>query len=116
MPVYSDAQPTFQPAMRTIAGISQSGPMVITTDLPHFYLDGLTVRLIVPSVFGMWQANDLQGEIVVIDATNFSMSFDSTGFSAFVIPAGNIRINAQVVPFAENAHILTQAEQNVLPY
>jgi len=116
MPVYSDAFPIFIPCMRIISSITQANPMVITTTLPHQYGDGLIVRLLVPFSYGMTQANDLTGQIVVLNSTQFSMPIDSTLFNAFSVPSGVIEINAQVVPFGENAHILTQAEHNRLPY
>jgi len=116
MPINTYAQPFFQPAMRFIAAISQSNPLIVTTVGNHLYGSGLTVRLTVPHVYGMTQADGLTGEIIVLSPTTFSMPIDSTLFTAFVVPAGIIEINAQCVPFAENALSVAQAERNVLPY
>ena len=115
-PINTYAQPFFQPAMRFIADISLSNPMIVTTVGNHLYATGLTVRLTVPHNYKMTQADLITGEIIVLSPTTFSMPIDSTLFNSFSVPAGIIEINAQVVPFGENALSVAQAERNVLPY
>jgi len=116
MSLYSYTEPTFKPAFRYLTWITQSSPMLVTTDVDHLYTSGLIVKLIVPHNYGMTQANDFQGEITVISATEFTMPVDATGFDMFSLPAGTIQIRAQVVPVGEVAEMLTEAERNVLPY
>ena len=116
MPTNTYAQPFFQPAMRFISGITQTNPIVVTTIGNHLYGTGLTVRLVVPVPYGMYQANELTGEIIVIDDTSFSMPIDGTNFNAFMTPLSYQPAQAQVIGIAEDALILSQAERNVLPY
>lgn len=116
MPTNTYAQPFFQPAMRFISGITQTNPIVVTTVGNHLYGTGLTVRLVVPVPYGMYQADGLTGEIVVLSPTTFTMPIDGTNFNAFMTPLGYQPTQSQVVPFAEDALILSQAERNVLPY
>lgn len=122
---YAQAFPVYQRAMRNILSITQADPMVITTTynglIPqdHNYSSGLIVRLYIPHGFGMEQANQLQGIVTVINATQFSLPVDSSNFDAFVVPPdqpGDFLTPAQVVPVGEVASLLTQATQNVLPY
>lgn len=113
MPVYSDANPNFLPAMRIIAGISSTNPMIVTTVLNHDYLDHLRVRLIVPEAYAMWQANQLTEVITVISPTQFSMPVDATNFTSFVMPSGAQQIPAQAVADGQELTYINQAEQNV---
>lgn len=119
MPYYGAlTDPIFEPAVRDIAAISNSNPMVVTTTFDNSYLTGLIVRLVVPPAFGMIQADGLQGDITVTSTTTFTMNVDSTYFDAFVIFAeltGQPLITpAQVVPVGEVAAILTQSFVNIL--
>lgn len=116
--------PVFAPAMRNILSITQSYPTTITTTYDgvnpgeHDYISGLIVRLIVPSGFGMIQANELSGPITVINSTQFTMPIDTTNFDPFIIPAlqpGYNATPAQVVVWGEINDILTGAVQNILP-
>lgn len=111
--------PVFQPAMRLIAAITQSNPMVVTTTFNHQYMSGVIIRLDIPEACGMQQANQQVAPITVTGLTTFSMPIDSTNFSTFSIPSDPLpQINtcAQAVPVAEVNPLLTSAVQNVLPY
>lgn len=118
MAILAVAQPTYKPAMRIISSITQGIFTTITTSFDHLYVDGLIVRLIIPVGYGMWQANELCGPIVVTGATTFTMAIDSTLFDAFVAPVTfpYSYQYAQVVPVGELNSLLTSATQNVLPY
>lgn len=111
--------PIFQPAMRLIAAITNSFPMVVTTTFAHQYITGTIVRLDIPPADGMQQADQQFAPLVVLSPTTFSLPIDSTLFEPFAIPVSPppyINTCAQVVPIAENNNILTAATQNVLPY
>ena len=113
--------PVFQPAMRLITAITNSFPAVITTSFAHQYVSGTIIRLDIPPVDGMQQANQFVGPILVTSPTTFTMNLDTTNFTPFVIPAPSdenfhLLTCAQAVPIAENNDILTAAVQNVLPY
>lgn len=79
------------PSALTITAITQAFPMVVTiivNDVTEYnsYIVGQLVRLFVPSTYQMIQANGIQGTIVNISASNFSLDIDSTNFDAFVVP------------------------------
>jgi hypothetical protein len=120
---YAQPFPTFQRAMRNILSITQDEEALVTTTFDginpgnHNYSTGLIARLYIPDGFGMVQANELQGIIEVINATQFTIAIDTTNFDAFIIPnyePGAFGTPAQVVPIGEINSILTQATQNVL--
>jgi hypothetical protein len=122
---YAVQYPTFQRAMRNILSITQANQALVTTTFDginpgdHSYLTGLIVRLVVPDGFGMVQANEYQGPITVVNATQFTVPMDSTGFDAFVIPTylpGFFGTPAQVLPVGEVNSLLSESTENVLPY
>ncbi len=82
------------------------------------FIEGESVRMLIPNEYGMTQMNKLIGNIIltsnVFDSL-FVVDIDSTSFDAFVIPADQTQL-AQVIPVGENALQLTGATRNVLPY
>lgn len=118
-PSFAYKNPIFQPAMRVIAGMTTTNPIQITTTFDNQFKNGLIVRLDIPQHFGMQQANQLTGEIVVINSTTFIIpSIDATNFDTFVLPTDFPPgyQDAQVVPVGENNSLLNSATQNVLPF
>ena len=118
MPILAFPNPIYKPAMRIIDNITNQNPAIVTTSFAHNYISGLIVRLIIPPGFGMLQANQLQGEILVLTPTTFAIDIDTTFFDDFDIPL-TFPLSyqeAQVVPIGEINSILTGATQNVLPY
>ncbi len=122
---YAVPFPMFQPAMRNILSITQAEEALITTTFDgvnpgnHQYQTGLIVRLVIPSGFGMVQANQLSGKITVVNDTQFTITIDTTLMDAFVIPTlrpGAFATPAQSVPLGEVNSMLTGARRNVLPY
>ena len=89
--------------------------VTIVDSIYNTYIVGQLVCLTVPSTYGMFQANELTGEITAINGTNFTIDINSAGFDPFVAPgpsvpppskpaslspAGSRNIyNAVVVPF-----------------
>jgi hypothetical protein len=113
MPSYTAVPfPTFQPAMRLIAAMTNSNPCSITTSFAHQYISGTVVRLHIPEGIGMEQADGLTGTIQVISPLAFTLNIDTTNFDPLLSPTGG----AQVIPIGENSFILGAATQNVLPY
>lgn len=88
----------FNPVLRLIDTISQSNPMQVTTVIPHNYATGVFVRLLVPKLYGMVQANMLTGYIVRTGPTTFDFPIDSTNFTAFAAPINPNRLERQEVP------------------
>jgi hypothetical protein len=125
MSILAYQYPVFQPAMRIITGITNAFPATVTTSFPHNYLTGLTVRIDLPTGFGMQQLavlcafpNMQTFEITVTGTTTFTIPVDTTNFDAFSAPVtypADAQY-AQVIAVGEDNSILTQAVQNVLPY
>lgn len=118
MSILATQYPVYQPAMRIIDSITNGYPAVVTTTFDHQYLTGTIIRLVIPEGFGMVQANQLFGEIVVTGDTTYTIDIDTTFFDVFVIPATfpESYQSAQCVPIGENNDTLLAAVQNVLPY
>jgi hypothetical protein len=122
---YAVPFPTFQRAMRNILSIDQGEVTTITTTYDgvnpgnHDYANGLIVRVLIPSGFGMEQIDKKIGIVTVINDTQFFVDINSTNFDPFVVPSynpGHFGTPAVVVPVGEVNDILTMATQNVLPY
>lgn len=79
--------PLYYPTKRSIVNITSATQAVITTSVNHGYVAGQSVRLYVPTVFGMTQANGLLVNITATTASTFTVALDTTAFSAFVYPA-----------------------------
>jgi len=121
MPYFSAIPfPTFQQAYRLITNITNAPIASVTTSFAHQYGDGLIVRLIVPKVYGMTQANNLTGTITVTGPTTFNIDIDTTAFDTFTYPGATpppgTREPSQVIPIGEVNNILSQAVHNALPY
>lgn len=110
MSILVATRPIFQRAMRVISSITRAYPAVVTTTTNHQYITGMIVRLNIPKGFGMQQANQQQGEIVVLSDTTFSIDLDTTLMDPFLSlidlgatnGSGNISgtISTNVVPFS----------------
>jgi len=114
MSIVDIASPVFQPAMRVITAITQALQAQVTTNIDHDYIDGLIVRILVPSGYGMPQINNMQGTIIVNGTDTFLIDIDSTFFQAFTIPIV-VTNYAQVIPIGEINDFLKGATVNVLP-
>lgn len=80
--------PYYYPRNAFITGITAANPMVVTTATNHGYTVGQQVRLQVPAVFGMTQANNITAVITAVTTTTFTLgSVDSSAFTAFAWPA-----------------------------
>lgn len=106
----------YEPRRKNITLISQANPGVVTTGTNHGYSTDDRVRLRVPAINGMVEADDLLVTVTNVSATTFSIGIDTTTFSTFVFPtsaqaaAGERR--ADVVPVGENGQDLTDAIDN----
>jgi len=110
--------PTFQPAMRIISEITNANPASVTTTFNHQFITGTIVRLNVPTGFGMVQANQLYGPIIVTGDTTFTIDIDTTHLDAFLAPVTfpQNKQRSTVTPIGEISSILRAATRNVLPY
>lgn len=114
---YSNPNPTFEPAKRCIASISNANPAVVTTVNDHNYITGEIVRLVIPEGFGMTQVNNLTGTITVTGATTFTIDINTIFFDAYAAPAPlpSAYTSGQVIPVGEVSSTLAGATKNVLP-
>ena len=78
--------PLYVPQRRTITNITQAAQAVVTTSTNHGLTIGQVVRVLVPSRFGMSQANRIQAKIVNATATTLTLDMNSSGFTAFAYP------------------------------
>lgn len=76
------------PGALLISNISSTDPMVITVvdSIYNTYLVGQLVHLTVPESYGMYQADQLTGQILSINGLDFTVSIDAQTFSSFVVP------------------------------
>lgn len=126
---YANPSPTFQPAMRLIANITNANHASITTTFDHNYLSGSFVRLYIPQACGMFQADKLVGQVSVTGATTFTVDIDTTDFDPFIappvqppppppiipLPYPHVNTCALVVPVGELSDRLDSSVMNVLP-
>lgn len=77
------------PGSLLISNITPTYPMVVTivNSIYNTYLVGQLVHLTVPETYGMFQADQLTGQIVAINGLDFYLDIDATQFNTFVIPA-----------------------------
>lgn len=61
------------------------------------YITGQLVRLTIPYLYGMQQANGLVGQIIIIGVGTLTLNIDSSGFDPFAIP-GSGEMPASLAP------------------
>jgi hypothetical protein len=115
MSIQAQQYPVFKPSMRIITNITNGNPATVTTSFAHGYSTGLIVRLILPSGYGMEQADQLFSDITIVDTLNFTIDLDTTLFQPFVTP-GSVTQYPQAVPIGEINSTVYLATMNVLPY
>ncbi len=88
----------YYPTKAQITGITAANPAVVTTSINHGLTVGQQVRLIVPAIYGMTQANNQMAIISAVTATTITLggllSINSSAYTAFAWPA------ATSVPFS----------------
>lgn len=109
--------PLYYPQRIVITNITQANPMVISTSQNHGLTVGQKVRILVPSVWGMTNANNLIGTITAVTnatggGTPASITIggiDSSAFNAFVFaPPSRVPFTfAQVVPIGAGPSAVT---------
>lgn len=102
--------PRYYPRNRRIVGISAAASAVITLNVDHGFTAGQSVRIKVPSDFGMIEMDELIGNITAISTANntITVDIDSSAFTAFAFPTSAIAgagVEApQVIPLGETAN------------
>lgn len=118
MAILAVANPTFQPSMRIIASITNAFPALVTTTFAHQYATGMIVRLIIPTGFGMQEANEKYAEIIVTGDTAFTIAIDTSFMDPYVISATYPYSyqSGQTLSIAENNSTILNATRNTLPH
>lgn len=95
--------PYWYPSSRRIVNITKASPAVITTSVDSAYVAGQSIRLVVPSQFGMTQADGLLVNVISVNGGAVTVALDSTGFTAFTFPlaAAYPFTPAQTIPVGE---------------
>lgn len=99
----------FVPCGQEISSITNANPGVVTTTLPHGYLAGIIVRLVIPPECGMQQLAGNQVLATIIDSTSFSIGIDTRDFDPFHA-SGNQ--SPTVIPMGEEAFTLENSVKN----
>jgi len=90
------------PSALEITDITKAYPMVVTavanSDQKNTYQDKQLVKLFIPFLFGMTQANGLQAEIISVNNDEITLDIDSRNFDPFVVPTGDIEQPASLSP------------------
>ncbi len=94
---------TYLPGVQVIPGdllitaITQAYPMAVTfiNNSGNTYIAGQNVRLVIPTIYGMQQANGLIGTILTVDDMNYILylNIDSTNFDPFWYPGTYVYSN-----------------------
>lgn len=93
------------PSSLLITNITKSLPMVVSISIGNptteaiTYIVGMTIKLLVPKSYGMYQANNLIGKIIAINGLDFTLNIDSSLFDTFVIPDPSLETPASISPF-----------------
>jgi hypothetical protein len=85
-PGYSQLQVHQNFLVKTIASITNSYPMIVTTSFPHHYVAGLDVTFLIPTMFGMQELNNVNAQVVSVTSNTLTINLDSINFSVFSYP------------------------------
>lgn len=113
MPCVAIPSPTYLPASRIIAAITNDSPAAVVTSAGHEFITGEIVRIYIPERYGMNELNHRVGTITVTGDTTFTIDVDTTALTAFSIPATAFQC-AYIVPIGEVNSLLSGATQNIL--
>jgi len=101
----------FTPQLAYIVKVTTGSTTVVECSYAHGYAVNQVVRFNVPSQWGMTQLNGLQGTITAVTTYTFTVSINSSAFTAFAFPtsavAGAGVSPATVEVIAEDASIFS---------
>lgn len=86
-PGYSQVQVQENLLVQTIATISNSNPMILTTVNPNNYVAGMDVTFLIPAQFGMTQLNNINAQVLQVSGNSLTIDLDSTHFTSFAYPS-----------------------------
>jgi len=106
------------PSSLDITAITRALQMVVTCVVnsvteSNTYIPGMLVRLTVPNSYGMYQANNLTGQIVFVSGLNFTLNIDSSQFDPFIVPPITAQQPASMSPAGSRNLTYGNSTQNV---
>jgi hypothetical protein len=116
--------PLYYPRRRYVVNITQATNAQVSVSVPHQYVPGQAVRFNIPSVSGMIQLNPTSANnyltcsiVTVVDAYNFTINVDTTGFTAFTWPtiAQQPSSFPEVTPVGENTAVALASTASQTP-
>ena len=78
------------PMSLLITAITNSSPAIITVATANSYIPGMLVNLVIPSDYGMYQANGLTVQLLGVNGLNFTCLLDTTNFDPFTTPPAGV--------------------------
>lgn len=76
----------YEPSRFVITAISEGINTIVTTNLPHNYVVGQEVRLLIPVWWGAYELNNQKGFVLSVPSTTqVTVSIDSFGASPFIL-------------------------------
>jgi hypothetical protein len=92
----------YLPRVFYIEAIQTGATTLITTTLPHNYVVGQTVRLLIPSTYGARLLNEQQGQVIAIPAPNqVKTSIYSLNSDAFIASPAYGPTPPQIIPIGD---------------
>lgn len=73
--------------VKTILSVTQSNPMVLTTDGDHDYASGMNVTFLIPTQFGMTQLNGVNAQVLELTHDTLTINLDTSMFTPFAYPS-----------------------------
>lgn len=92
------------PSRLTLIALSNAYPAIATVSVndvteSNSYIAGQCIKLNVPIVYGMFQADGLTPTILSVSGNDLTLDLNTTQFDVFTIPTGN---NFQVATISPN--------------
>ncbi len=105
----------YQPSQFNIAAIALGPTTTITTVVPHDYVIGQIVRLVIPQYYGSFAINETQGNVISIPSpTEVVININSTNANPFIPTPVYQSTPAQIMAIGDinngtiNSVVLTQ--------
>jgi hypothetical protein len=106
-PGYSQVQVRENLLVETIASITNSNPMVLTTVSDSGYVAGMKVSFLITPQFGMTQLNSKIAQVLAVNGTQITLGIDSTSFTPFAYPSPlpNAYTVPSIIPYSSGPYL-----------
>jgi len=106
----------FKPSRFVISGIQLGPTTIITTSLPHNYVIGQLIRLIIPPFYGSYQLNEKEAYVISIPSTTeVTLDLNSVGVSAFISSPTYGPTSPQILAIGDSSSGLISTTGRSLP-